>query len=210
MPTVDLNDWSRRLIAAGTRVLGEDFLASGVAGITGFCDEFGSRPAVADPLVAAVLGVAPGPLPAGAGADVRLWHALHQHAPDVRVVDNPIDGPLLELPEDTSIEVRTEAELSALHALDRLAVRHGRDDWARRAAGAAHWHVRNMQPDNATNHPWAVQVFLKRAANLGEPESRMFAETLLHNCQVSMGRPDRLSAVILVDAGRALQAPNRP
>jgi len=201
---IDLHDWSERLIATGTRALGPGFLTSGASGLDDFADEFGSRPEIAHPLVAAVLGVSPGPAPTGATPDVRLWYALHQAAPDVRIADQPMEGPLLDLPEDTSIEVRTEAELSALHALSRLAAVHARADWARRAAGAALWHIRTMQPDNATNHPWAIQVFLERAAKTGEPESRMFAETLLHNCHVSLGRPDRLSAVILIDAGRAL------
>ena len=37
-------------------------------------------------------------------------------------------------------------------------------------------------------------------------ESRLFAETLIHNCQVTLGRADALSAWILVDSARALRS----
>ncbi len=110
-------------------------------------------------------------------------------------------GPLWPLLGRTPIEVWTEQELSGLHALWWLARRRGRDDLARRGAAARDWHLVNTQPDNATNRPWALHVFLLG----GTDESRLYAETLLHNCLVGTGRPDPTSAWILLDSARALE-----
>lgn len=70
------------------------------------------------------------------------------------------------------------------------------------AAAAAY--MEQIQPDNATNHPWAIHVFLVHALRTGTDDGRMYAETMLHNCMVGSGRPDRLSAVILLDAAHAI------
>ncbi|MCC5824089.1 MAG: hypothetical protein JJU44_12460 [Planctomycetes bacterium] len=65
-----------------------------------------------------------------------------------------------------------------------------------------------MQPDNGTNHPWGIHVFVVLAArseDTGESGAAlMHAQTLLHNCQVQQGKADRLSACILWDAGETL------
>jgi hypothetical protein len=53
------------------------------------------------------------------------------------------------------------------------------------------------QPDNATSRPWAIGVFLEDWCRAGRPESLMYADGMLTACRVQMGRPDRLSAVIL-------------
>jgi hypothetical protein len=39
-------------------------------------------------------------------------------------------------------------------------------------------------------------------------DARLYAETLLHNCQVTLGRADRRSAWILLDAGQELALPD--
>ena len=66
------------------------------------------------------------------------------------------------------------------------------------------------EPDNATNRPWALHVFLLASA----PECQHYAETLLHNCLVTTGEPEPLSAWILLDAAneleRSLQAGGLP
>ena len=65
------------------------------------------------------------------------------------------------------------------------------------------WHLEHIQPDNATNHPWAVHLFAAAGCEVGAPhasEADLFAQTLAHNALVSMGRPDRISAHILADA----------
>ena len=106
------------------------------------------------------------------------------------------------------LEVWTERELSCLHALDRLRTeRPGiTRDIETVLNNALAWHIENLQPDNATNHPWAIHVFLRAAVERDEYPAQLYAEALLHNCQVSMGRPDAFSAHILLDAAEALDA----
>lgn len=103
-----------------------------------------------------------------------------------------------------AIEVWSEVELSSLHALSWMAERDASlRPLVRRVAT---WHIENLQPDNATNHPWAVHVFAAIGILTGEADALMYAQTLLHNCQVSLGRPDALSALILRDAANALRS----
>ena len=112
----------------------------------------------------------------------------------------PAHAPLFEQPSDVVIEVWTETELASLHALWWLA---RNDDGLREVVrSAAIWHVERMQPDNATNHAWAVHVFLL----LDVEGSDLYAQTLLHNCMVHTGRADRLSAHLLADSADALEA----
>jgi hypothetical protein len=144
-------------------------------------------------------GTAPDPPPAG---EIGLWWAVCDPAVDVgRLLRSPTAGSLLPRDRFRAVEVWTEADLCGLHALGRLARARGRDDWATRALAVAAWHVEHTQPDNATNRPWAVSVFL----SLATPEGRSYAETLVHNCLAMSGRPDPLSAWILADAARELE-----
>ena len=64
------------------------------------------------------------------------------------------------------------------------------------------WHMEHTQPDNATNRPWALHVF----ARVGDPESALYAETLLHNVTASDARHEPLSRWILLDCARELTA----
>ncbi|MGP1308813.1 MAG: hypothetical protein ACTS27_01290 [Phycisphaerales bacterium] len=104
----------------------------------------------------------------------------------------------------TAIEVWTEAELSSLQALWWL---------CRMQAGAplrdvmfdsARWHLENTQPDNATNRPWAIPVFLEMAVDEQSPDARLFAETLLHNALAGQERSEPFSGLILRDAADAV------
>jgi hypothetical protein len=148
----------------------------------------------------------PGPV-ARDGLDDLLWRCVAgaaddwRAAIDLRAGPAPLAGPLTDA---STIEVWTERELASLHALARLA-RRERDDLARtRALDCAHWHLEHTQPDNATNRPWAAQVFLLLARERASHDARLYAETLVHNCMVTTGRPDPLSAAILRDAADAL------
>ena len=155
--------------------------------------------------------------------DVALWACLGSsperpgdpapvldaHEPALGEDQGETFGGLFPQSEHTAIEVWTEIELSSLHALWWLARR--RDDAALRElvrAGAA-WHVERLQPDNATNHPWAIHVFVLH--ELAHPDSGaiLYAETLLSNCMVSMGRPDLFSAHVLMDAAGAAEEARR-
>lgn len=182
---------------AGRRAFGE-----------GFADDFGHRRAVDPPLLAWVLRVPPWREPAGSRMDLRLWHALHAgETPEL-----PGDpGPLSPHAREEGIEVWTEIELASLQALWWLARRTGRADLDSRARSLARWLMDELQPDNATNRPWAVGAFAQLAAE-GDGDAALYADTLLHNCQVSLGRPDLLSSVLLLDARRSLAeiTPGKP
>jgi hypothetical protein len=124
-------------------------------------------------------------------------------------------GSLLATDAFLAIEVWAECELAALHGLHRLLrlARVPDDDWRRvRLAEAAAWHLEHTQPDNSTNRPWALHVYLLREDPTGE--SRLYAETLLHNACASSARDEPLTRWILADAARelrlALDAPQRP
>lgn len=146
----------------------------------------------------------------GPGIDEALWLA----AVDVSIGDDQIDaiieaeGPIHSQAPDQAIELWTERELAALHALWRLAQLRSNHAWGQRAIGAALWHTEHTQPDNATNHPWAIGVFLDVwNADPGSDRgasAKYYAEVLLHNCQMTHGKPDPLSALILLDAADGL------
>lgn len=106
-----------------------------------------------------------------------------------------------------AIEVWTETDLCALHALGWLSMLSTCDATRtairNRVRLAVIWHLEHIQPDNATNHPWAVHLFAAAGCEPDSPhasEADLFAQTLAHNALVSMGRPDRISAHILADA----------
>ena len=180
--------------------------------IVGFADEAGHRRPVDRPFLAwRRREAAPTPIEPGRHADVDLWTdvaadagadaalatlARHGHDPDA--------GSILP-PDDTgAIEVWTETELACLHALTWLRRRSGDERLAALVRRAVDWHVRTLQPDNATNHPWAIHAFIGRAHESGDHGARLYAETLLSNCMVSLGRPDAFSAHVLADAADAL------
>ena len=143
--------------------------------------------------------------PADTTRDDALWWALLDDRLDpCSCVDIEASGPLFEQGSSRTIEVWTERELSGLHALERLALRRGRPDLAARARAGALWHVEHTQPDNATNRPWGASLFLVIAHESEDLAARLYAETLIHNCQTTHGVPDALSAHILRDAADAL------
>jgi hypothetical protein len=183
-----------------------------------FRDDSGNRRPVDRPLLASMLGMKPA-RPPSSTLDVELWWDLARSERQALGKLRPDRGPLLPTsPAEPlgwdgadGIEVWSEAELSALHALSHLALADA--TLLPRLNSAASWLIENVQPDNATNRPWAIHVFLDRWISKGDMEANMYAQTLLHNCRVSMGRPDRFSACILWDAatwlsrGEALLSP---
>jgi hypothetical protein len=138
------------------------------------------------------------------GRETLLWRARTEPAAlDVgRLIDLTADGPLISQDAYLAIEVWTDAELSALHALWWLADRTDPDcPLRRRLDRAARWHLEHTQPDNATNRPWAIHVFL----SLDAPEADHYAETLLHNALASGFEVEPLAKWILIDTIRALE-----
>ena len=167
----------------------------------------------------------------GERGEQRLWRACAGESTDLRWLDAPhaataaaparppnatlvpADGPLLAPDGYLAIEVWAECELSALHALHRLVrERHpalGVDAPARLAA-AVRWHLEHTQPDNSTNRPWALHVFLLAALGGGidgvdRGDAQFYAETLLHNMSATDARGETLSRWILGDAARELR-----
>ena len=150
------------------------------------------------------------PIPAGAlgrsgvgglDRDARVW-GLGSGAPPWRALVEPGSGPLQAWPEDRAIEVWTEEELASLHGLWRIARRTSDASLRGRLLAAARWHLENTQPDNATNRPWGLHVFLME----GSAEGRVYAETLLHNATAVRVRVTPVSAWILADAAAELRA----
>ncbi|MCB9846582.1 MAG: hypothetical protein H6811_11435 [Phycisphaeraceae bacterium] len=140
-------------------------------------------------------------LPGSQGPDVDLWSAVASGAPAPEWLDEA-EAPLSGQGRSGSVEVFTEIELSALHALWWLNLRDGAR-YRQLVEGLAVWHMEHLQPDNATGHPWAIHVFALLGLR-GCPEAMLHAEGLLHAALVATGEPDLLSALILLDAARAL------
>ncbi len=169
--------------------------------IENFSDEHAHRRSVDRPFLTCLFRrfghrldapVPPSPDPSIA---TTLWHALAtaQRTPP------PAHIPLTPLTDHTSIEVWTEELLCALHAASWIAL----TDPAWQDAVDAHlpWIVEHLEPDNATRHPWSVHLFL----TADDPALRLYADEQLHACRVQLAHPDRLSALILLDAVMFLQ-----
>ena len=133
------------------------------------------------------------PRAGGAAAELAAVDALLATRPGSSLAD---PGGFLAL------EVWTECELSALHALARLVRASPTPARLARFDELCRWHLEHTQPDNATNRPWALHAFARR----GDAESHLYAETLLHNVAASDARHEPLSRWILLDAARELAA----
>jgi len=199
-----LADWSRHLRQVAQPVLEASPRPAGFA--TGPLDP---------PLLAVLDGVDPGPAPSPLSADeIGLWwrRALDPGAAATgelldrvrtsNAADRAVDGGGALLPRDlySAIEVWTDAELAALHAWWWLAEAADDDDARAHLARIRDWHLEHTQPDNATNRPWAIHVFLLGAT----PEHEHYAATLLHNGLAMDGVPTPLGARLLRDAADAI------
>ncbi len=144
--------------------------------------------------------------------EVKLWRSLAETGavdapPGLTGGIAPYLDPALAGPMG-GVEVWTESELAALHALSWGAIVSLDPVRLRSVLSHARWHIEHTQPDNATNRPWAIHIFLVLAEldTLLAHESRLYAQTLAHNCRVALGRPDVISAQILFDAADAIGA----
>lgn len=152
--------------------------------------------------------VAPAQRPADPDPDAALWWAVVDRSPEaaLRILPDATTTPGPIFPQDgvTAIEVWSESELSALHALWWLSRTPEASLLRDRMFLCARWHLENTQPDNATNRPWAIPVYLELAMIDRSPAARLFAETLLHNARAANGVPEPFSAQILLDAADAV------
>lgn len=171
--------------------------------IESFQDEFGARRATDRALLSRVLGVAHTPqAERGSDLDVLFWDAVHDAAqinwePRISKTDGLVD------PANYAIEHRTLIELCALHALWHLASK------SERINDLIDWHTRELQPDNGINRPWGFHAFIVRSIEAEDEETRrsamLHAQTLVNNCCITLGQPDILSALILLDGTNALR-----
>ncbi|RMH26096.1 MAG: hypothetical protein D6693_07825 [Planctomycetota bacterium] len=155
-------------------------------------------------------GVGPKPDRVPTGPDEALWRLVAGGRGDWRqALPHPApagEAPLHPHAPDTAIEVWTERDLSAIHAASRLLARSPDEALHARVESAVAWHLAYTEPDNATGRPWAAHVFAARSIVLRDAGARLYAEHLLHACQVLEARPDALSAEILRDAAETLRA----
>lgn len=135
--------------------------------------------------------------------DQLVWRAAAEDPGSAVGLVESGAGPLLERGSGDAIEVWTDCELSALHALWRAMLR-GADVRDRVERGCA-WLIEEIQPDNATNRPWGVGAFAQIGIETGNYEAVLYAETLLHNYQASEARGDALCASILLDGAAGLE-----
>ncbi len=190
------DNWATRLEASAA--------AHAVApeSLIGFRDELGHRREADTPFLAHHLGRDPGRPPSGSAPQAALWWAVHDaHAPIDGLIDPNRDAPLLAELTGTAIEFASEADLCALHAIWALARLRRCPDLRARALDAARWHIEHTGPDNASAHPWAIHVFV----TLGTDEAHLYAQTLMHNAITMLGKPDRRSAFVMLDAARELR-----
>jgi hypothetical protein len=171
-----------------------------------------SAPALPDAAAQRVSALAPLPpdptLLSGNRSEQQLWRACAGEALDPWKAIRSEAGSLLAPDEFLAIEVWAECELSAVHALHRLVRERSTqgmetEPLARRLTDAVRWHLEHTQPDNSTNRPWALHVFL--LADDGSGEAALYAETLLHNVLATHARHEPLSRWILGDAARELR-----
>lgn len=174
--------------------------AEKAAFVEGFRDEFGARNASVGMLLRWVLGIGAGDPSGDEDPDVRIWRSLIG-LEDVALSDVS-QG--VVAPDAYAIEHRTLIECSSLHALAHAWVHLDRVGWSD-LRDLIEWHTRELQPDNGINRPWGIHAFVARGAEDGGGDALMHAQTMLHNCCVTLGRPDRVSAVLMTDAAGTLR-----
>jgi len=200
----DLVRWRDALRTLALRVVDPAGAADEAARLAG-ADPVGLlRPLLLRRLDETIRAAVAGEPPEGPSPDVAIWWQLLRAPASRRLgtdVDREADGPLVPQDRFTTIEVWTETDLAALHALDRHRVEAPEAAaWSARVDRAVAWHLEHTQPDNATNHPWGLVAFLRA----GSPEGVHLAETMLGNALVANAAPDPTSAWILLDGADLL------
>lgn len=203
-----LKEWVERLGALAEQSLAETPAtrrqvdpAAACAWIAGFSDELGHRRPVDAAVLSRLMGCPPPPIE-HESPDTRLWWSLAD--PDARLDIEP-RGPITPVRVDQGVELWTETELGALHAVWNAAIDRCDAGLRSRCLDATEWHVRELQPDNATTHAWALHGFVICGYERGLAEAWIHAEMLLHACMLGTGRPDRFSACLMLDAARTLK-----
>jgi len=203
----DVGTWAARLrrLAIGSLadLVGHDGALRAGAEVGGFSDERGARRSIDAAVLGRVFGTPAGRMPEKATADHRWWWSL---ATDGAAPEPEAAGAITPRRDDQAIELWTEIELGALHAATSLALGRGDVALLERCLDACAWHVAEIEPDNATGHAWAVHGFVLLAFGRGLAEAELHAQALLHGCMRGSGKPDRFSALLLLDAAGSLDA----
>ncbi len=212
MPVVDFANWSDRLEALARPALPDAPLGprhpveAKHEYATRFLDECGDRRATDLYLISHLLGLdgPPNPPRTGASPDEHAWHAVQAPDAPLGALELRGDGALAPSERSRGIEAWTEIELSSLHALATIATMRNDPSLKDRCRRAVEWHLAELQPDNGTNHPWAVHAFVWASSTI--PHAKQHAGTLVHNACVQRGRPEALSALILLHSAKMLRA----
>ena len=199
--------WAGRLQALASKALHGTPLIGGVADeaeefIASFRDDAGHRRSIDPLLLSWMLTVRVEP-PVNPGPAEAIWLALMDSS-GAACPTSP-EGPLFPALHGGPIEAWTEAELCGLHAIWWLARRRRMEP--ERVRSAIQWHLAELQPDNGTGHPWAIQAFISHWCESEDSAALLHAESMLNACIVhgpAAGTPDRFSACILLDAARGL------
>lgn len=207
----ELSNWSDQLQALATASLPDAPVGSGCsiqqrqAFVADFRDEAGIRRSTDGHLISHLLGLFAGTYAdsSGGGPEEQLWRAVLEPGLSLDCIDIHGSSELIPSARSLGLEAWTEMELSCLHALSTIAaIRRDEAVWAR-CRRAAEWHLAELQPDNATNRPWAVHAFV--AISETHPHALMHAGTLVHNACVERGRPERRSALIMLHSAMVLR-----
>jgi len=157
-----------------------------------------------DPYLLASLGVADAPeQDQTQRPDERLWRLLVTD--DGNALDVVAEqGRLFDAGAWSAIEVATEAELCGLQALAHAAI--GSEPVMDRCLSAARWLMDEIQPDNATNRPWACGFFAWLWCERGAAEALHYVEGQLHAAMAGTGTgtAEPRSGLILLDSANWL------
>ena len=127
---------------------------------------------------------------AAAGADVAdgVWGAYLQwtignaDATDwLRAAIALLDPTALVFTANDNPEPWWQNEMLILHALHSFALRMGDMALIEKTLACADFHLREIQPDHATNEPWSVHAYASH------PDGNVTAETLLHAGYIQHG-----------------------
>lgn len=143
--------------------------------------------------------------PGSPGAEHAVWERLRAGDAGGALAAVRGDGALLTQGTFRAIEVWTDAELCALHALECLSRRAASASVTARCDQAMVLHFDQVQPDNGTNRPWALHAYVSFAARHHDARGAWMAESLLHSMLASQARTDSLSQWILAHSLRELR-----
>jgi len=174
MPSPSTTAWISRLRAVAE--------SAGPIDAGAFADELGNTRALDRLVLTRRTGQAPPPPAPNESPDVRLWRAALDPAIDAEQELAPLqsaarsnldEGALVPRSLAPAVEVWTEIELASLHALTWIALARSSPALLDRALSCARWHVENTGPDNATNRPWALHLFVMLSEADGSVEANM-------------------------------------